>query len=146
MVSNARNVLFLSLIVILLSTAISACSVSGKTHLSMMPLDKMSAEVQAASMTVQKAYRFAAANPDIMKSIPCYCGCDSLGHTSNYDCYVSSVDENGWITFENHGLACSTCVDITQDVKQLLRDGKSPQEARAYVDATYGQLASSYTP
>jgi hypothetical protein len=146
MVSNARNVLFLSLIVILLSTAVSACSVSGKTHLSMMPLDKMSAEVQAASFTVQKAYRFAAANPDIMKSIPCYCGCDSLGHTSNYDCYVSSVDENEWITFEKHGLVCATCVYITQDVMQMLQDGKSPQEAKAYVDATYGRLAPVDTP
>jgi hypothetical protein len=146
MVSNTYKVLFLFFIVVLLSTAISACSASSKTHFPMMSLDEMSAEVKAASFTVQKAYRFAAANPSVMKTIPCYCGCDSLGHASNYDCYVSNVDEYGWITFEKHGLACSTCVDITQDVMNMLRDGKSPQEARAYVETTYGKLAPSYAP
>lgn len=146
MVSNIRKALLLSLIIVLLSTSVSACSASDKTHYPMMSLDEMSAEVKAASVEVQKAYRFAAANPDVMKTIPCYCGCDSLGHTSNFDCYVSNVDEYGRITFEEHGLACSTCVDITEDVMNLLRDGKGPEEARAYVETTYGKLAPPSTP
>ena len=111
-----------------------------------MSIDQMPADVRAASVDVQQAYRFAAANPDVMKQIPCYCGCDSLGHKSNYDCYVSEVNENGWITFETHGLACSTCVDITSDVMRMLRQGKSPQEARAYVEETYGKFAPSPIP
>ena len=141
MISNSHKLLFLSIIMVLLSSAVSACSASAKTHYPMMSMDEMSAEVKAASVDVQKAYRFAAANPDVMKTIPCYCGCDSLGHTSNYDCYVSQVDEYGWITFEEHGLACSTCVDITEDVMNMLWDGKSPEQAQAYVETTYGKLA-----
>ena len=148
MFSKTSKLLFLSLIVVLLSTAISACSTSSsdEVQLAMTPLDQMPAEVQSAPMSVQEAYQFNTANPDIMKNIPCYCGCGSMGHTSNYSCYVSSVDDKGNITFENHALGCSICVDITQDVMRMLRDGKTPQEARIYVDATYSKYGPSNIP
>ena len=148
MISKIRNLVFLSIVVILLTTTISACSTSksDEVHLYLMPLDKMPAEVQSAPMTVQTAYQFNAANSDIMKDIPCYCGCGNIGHTSNYDCYVSSVDANGVITFDNHALGCSICVDITQDIMRMLRDGKSPQDARTYADATYSKYGPSNIP
>jgi hypothetical protein len=81
-----------------------------------------------------------------MNDIPCYCGCGNVGHTSNYDCYVSDVDAQSNITFDNHALGCSICVDITQDVMRMLREGKSPQEARAYVDTTYAKYGPSNIP
>ena len=148
MISKIRNLVFLSIVVILLTTTISACSTSksDEVHLYLMPLDKMPAEVQSAPVAVQEAYQFNTANPDIMKDIPCYCGCGDIGHTSNYDCYVSNVDASGNITFDNHALGCSICVDITQDVMRMLRDGKSPQDARAYVDATYSKYGPSNIP
>jgi len=149
MFSTTRKFLFLFMIVVLLSTTISACSTQSQSNdsdLNMMSMDQMPAEVQAAPVTVQTAYQFAAANPDIMKNIPCYCGCGNVGHTSNYSCYVSQVDEKGKLTFDNHALGCSICVDITQDVMRLLKDGKSPQDARAYVDATYSKYGPSNIP
>lgn len=142
-----RNLFFLILVISLLSTSISACSTkSQSSDLNMMSMDQMPSEVQSAPGSVQAAYQFNAANPDIMKDIPCYCGCGNIGHTSNYDCYVSNVDSNGTVTFDNHALGCSICVDITQDVMRMLRDGKSPQDARAYVDATYAKYGSSNIP
>jgi hypothetical protein len=148
MFSKARKLIFLLIVTALASTAISACSTSksSEVHLIMMRLDQMPAEVQSAPMTVQTAYQFAAANPDIMKDIPCYCGCSDIGHTSNYDCYVSDVNASGNITFDNHALGCSICVDITQDVMRMLRDGKSPQDARVYIDATYSRYGTSNIP
>ncbi len=148
MFSRTRKLIFLSLIAILLSTVISACSTSksNDVHLYMMPLDQMPADVRAAPVAVQEAYQFASINPDIMKDIPCYCGCGDIGHTSNYDCYVSGVDAQGNIQFDNHALGCSICVDITKDVMRMLQDGKSPQEARAYVDATYSKYGTSNIP
>jgi len=144
MISKTRKYLFLFIIIVLLSTTISACSTkSQSSDLHMMPMDRMPTEVQSAPVTVQTAYQFAAANPDIMKDIPCYCGCGNIGHTSNYSCYVSSVDDKGNFAFDNHALGCSICVDITQDVMRMLRDGKSPQDARAYVDATYSKYGTS---
>jgi hypothetical protein len=143
---TTRKLLFLSLIVVLLSTMISACSTQSQSNdndLHMMSLDQMPAEVQSAPVTVQTAYQFAAANPDIMKNIPCYCGCGNVGHTSNYNCYVSSVDDTGNTRWDSHALGCSICVDITQDVMRMLKDGKSPQDARVYIDSTYSKYGTS---
>jgi hypothetical protein len=148
MVSKIRTFLFLLIVLSLAGTAVSACSASqsDQVHLYMMPLDQMPADVQSAPVTVQEAYQFASINPKVMKNIPCYCGCGDIGHTSNYDCYISDVDANGKIAFDNHALGCSICVDITQDVMRLLRDGKSPQDARAYIDATYSKYGTSNIP
>ena len=142
-----RKILIALMIGVLVLTGLSACSTSSsETHLAMMSMDQMPAEVQSAPVTVQTAYQFNAANPDVMKDIPCYCGCGNIGHTSNYDCYVSNIDANGVITFDNHALGCSICVDITQDVMRMLRDGQSPQDARTYADATYSKYGPSNIP
>ncbi len=142
----SRKFLFVLMIGLIALTSLPACSTQQSTDLHLMPLEEMPAEVQSAPVTVQEAYQFNAANPDIMKEIPCYCGCGNIGHTSNYDCYVSDVDVSRNITFDNHALGCSICVDITQDVMRMLRDGKTPQEARTYIDATYSKYGTSNIP
>ena len=112
----------------------------------MASMDGMPAQVQSAPITVQQAYQFAAANPDVMKHIPCYCGCGAMGHSSNYSCYVSGVDANGSITYDTHALGCSICVDITQDTMRLLRQSKSVSEIKAYIDQTYSEYGQSNIP
>ena len=148
MFSKANKLIFLLIIAGLVSTAISACSTSSSSevHLAMSPLDQMPMDVQSATVAVREAYQFNVANPDVMQDIPCYCGCGDIGHTSNYDCYVSDVDTSGKITFDNHALGCSICVDITQDVMRMLEDGKSPGEARASIDAIYSKYGPSNIP
>ena len=139
--------LFLSLLIGGIALAgLPACSAQPDSSLPMLPMDQMPAEVQSAPVSVQEAYQFAAANPEIMENIPCYCGCGDIGHASNYACYVSHVDANGSITFDNHALGCSICVDITQDVMRMLRAGKSPEEARVYIDAAYSKYGPSNIP
>lgn len=103
-------------------------------------------EVQKAAKSVREAYQFAAANPEILTQIPCYCGCGSMGHTSNYACYISGKDSDGLITYDLHALGCSICVDITQDTMRLLKQGLSPQEIRTYIDATYSPFGPSNMP
>jgi hypothetical protein len=106
----------------------------------------MPADVQAAPASVQEAYRFAAANPDVLTQVPCYCGCGAMGHSSNYACYVSGENTDGSLAFDAHALGCSICVDITQDTMRLLDDGKSIPEIRSYVDQTYAQYGPSNMP
>ena len=142
----SRKFVFVLLIGILAVVSLPACSSQQTTDLQMMLMDQMPADVQSAPVTVQEAYQFTAANPDGMKNIPCYCGCGNIGHTSNYSCYVSQVDDKGNFTFDNHALGCSICVDITQDVMRMLREGKSPQDARAYVDTAYSKYGPSNIP
>ena len=44
-------------------------------------------DVRKAPDDVREAYRFALANRDTLRYIPCYCGCGEEGHTSNASCY-----------------------------------------------------------
>ncbi len=141
----SRKLLFAVMIIGIALASLPACSTQQTMELHMMPMDQMPAEVQSAPVTVQEAYQFAGANPDIMENIPCYCGCGNIGHTSNYACYVSHVDK-GKIAFDNHALGCSICVDITQDVMRMLREGKSLPEARVYIDVTYSKYGPSNIP
>ncbi len=143
---NLNRYLTVLLVSFLLVTILPACSSSTDSGLAMASMDGMPAEVRSAAVTVQQAYRFAVANPDLMKQIPCYCGCGAMGHTSNYSCYVTSVDANGAITYDNHALGCSLCVDITQDTMRLLKQGKSAADIKAYVDSTYSKYGPSNIP
>lgn len=124
----------------------SSTSASSQTDLALASMDGMPAEVKSAPTTVQQAYQFAVANPDVLKHIPCYCGCGAMGHTSNYSCYVSSVDANGNVTYDSHALGCSLCVDITQDSIRLLRQGKSVSEIKTFIDQSYSQYGPSNIP
>ena len=147
MFSKPLKLLYLSLIVVLLATTLPACSTqSAAAGLHMMSLEEMPLDVQSAPVTVQTAYQFAAANPEILENIPCYCGCGNVGHLSNYDCYVASVDAGGGIVFDPHALGCSICVDITQDVMRMLQEGKTPEDSRAYVDSAYSRYGPSNIP
>lgn len=125
---------------------VSACSpADSTTGLDMGPMSDMPEEVQTAPVSVSDAYRFAAANPEILTGIPCYCGCGAMGHTSNYDCYVQS-DDGGELVFDTHALGCSICVDITRDAMQMTRDGTSVADIRAAIDQNYAQFGPSNMP
>ena len=102
--------------------------------------------MQQAPRTVREAYQFAVANPEVLKQLPCYCGCGGMGHTSNYACYVAGEEADGSLKFDGHALGCSICVDITQDAMRMLEDGQSVPEIRAYVDQTYSRFGPSNMP
>ena len=150
MLNKRRLLLPVFALLILASGLLSGCGSSttyeAEHNLAMAPLTGMPMDVQNAPVTVRQAYQFAAANPDVMKQIPCYCGCGVMGHTSNYACYVAEVAADGKITYDPHALGCSICVDITQDTMRLLKQDKSVQEIRAYVDSTYSKFGPSNMP
>jgi hypothetical protein len=144
MAIRTRKLLSLIALVAVLTAVLPACSASpDASELHMMPMDQLPAQVQSAPGTVRTAYQFAAANPDVMQNIPCYCGCGGIGHESNYDCYVAGVAPDGVIEFDGHALGCSICVDITLDAMRLTRQGKPVSEIRAYVDSTYSRYGTS---
>lgn len=138
------TVIILSLVIAVINGGCS--SQNAPSSLELAPLADMPAEVQASPVSVQEAYRFAFANPDVLTQIPCYCGCGSMGHTSNYACYVSGENDDGSQTFESHALGCSICVDITQDTMRLLDEGKSVADTQVYIDQSYSQYGPSNIP
>ncbi len=133
--------LFLVLLVALVSPLLSACS--AKQPVTLAPDSSLPAFAQDAAPTVQEAYLYAIANPHELEKYPCYCGCNTMGHMSNLDCYISDYAADGTPIFDNHAAGCGICVDITQDVIRLSEEGKSDQEIRAYIDATYSPFGPS---
>jgi hypothetical protein len=146
MTLNVRRLVFPLLILsLIVSGFLSACSTQETEHsYPMAPMDGMPPEVRSAPVTVQQAYQFNVANPDVMTQLPCYCGCGAMEHASNYACYVAEQNTDGSVkTFDPHALGCSICVDITQDAMRMLKQGKTVPEIRAYVDQAYAKYGPS---
>jgi hypothetical protein len=123
---------------------LTSCSSATTVHeLHMAPESALPAQLQAAPVRVREAYRFALANPDALLNVPCYCGCDALAHTSNYDCYIKDAPNNEQVVFEEHAIGCDICVDITQDVMRMMRQGRDPTKIRAEIVKTYSRFGPS---
>lgn len=137
-----RSRWFFMAIVFLSLPMLANCS-GGQDSLEMAPLSSLPDFVQNAVPATQQAYQFALANPEMLISQPCYCGCNAMGHMNNKDCYISGVDENDAVTFDNHAVGCGICVYITQDVMRLTREGKSQLEIRQYIDESYSKYGPS---
>jgi hypothetical protein len=132
-------------ILLIAGVGLAGCSAEGQIGATdhdfpMASLASMPAEVQQAPVAVQQAYQFAVANHEILKHIPCYCGCGAMDHTSNYSCYVAGAGADGEVAFDNHALGCSICVDISQDTMRLLDQGKEVSEIFTYVDNSYARF------
>ncbi len=69
-----------------------------------LPRGQFPAYLKDASPKAREMYRFAAANGETLRFIPCYCGCgnERIGHKSNADCYVAERFFDGRITFTSH--------------------------------------------
>jgi len=74
---------------------------SGKSSraYALAPESALPTKIREAPPSVREAYRFAIANRDILKQIPCYCGCGAE-HPSNAECYIKEVKPNGEIVFD----------------------------------------------
>ncbi|MBI5034817.1 MAG: hypothetical protein HZB51_30200 [Chloroflexi bacterium] len=128
--------LVLLVAVLLPALLTTACSTASSHSLQMASASDLPMKMQNAPTRVREAYQFALANPEAVKNVPCYCGCGGIGHTSNFACYYNEAKK----TFDDHALGCSLCVDITQDVMTLMRDGKSPPDIRNAIVSTYSQF------
>ncbi|RSK28962.1 hypothetical protein EJF36_19910 [Bacillus sp. HMF5848] len=50
-----------------------------------------------------EAYLFAIEHPEVLDYMPCYCGCEEVGHENTTDCFVDSV-EGAVATLDSMGL------------------------------------------
>lgn len=57
--------------------------------------------IERAGPEVKTLYEFQVVNGDLMKYMPCFCGCgQTSGHRSNRDCYVREVRPDGSVVFD----------------------------------------------
>ncbi len=58
--------------------------------------------VTDAGPEVKRLYEFQITHGDLMKYMPCYCGCgQNAGHRSNRDCYVQKVNLDGSVVLDS---------------------------------------------
>ncbi len=143
-----KRLVYLTLLIVILAPSLFTigCTANPAHELKMGPMSMLPAQMQNAPTRVRQAYQFALANPDALKNVPCYCGCGAMGHTSNYSCYVKEGKGDGTTVFDEHALGCSLCVDITQDVMRMSRDGRAPPEIRASILSTYSRFGPPNQP
>ena len=103
---KSYSITTISVVLLCLAVVLVACGGTAEpapTEIKLAPQSALPEFVRAAPPQVQEAYQFAIANPDVLKKMPCYCGCGGVGHMHNLDCYVAEVAPDGSVTrFDNH--------------------------------------------
>lgn len=111
------------------------------------PLPRLSVEPLRPMETIRRAYEFAARHPEVLRFVPCYCGCEREGHGGNHDCFVSSRAADGRVVAWNtHGIGCAVCIDVARDAMTLFEGGASVPQIRDAIDRKYGARYPSATP
>lgn len=112
-----------------------------------LPLLPMGVDHAVRPLNVMRStFLFAARHPEVMKYVPCFCGCQRGGHKDNHDCFVSGRDASGKVkSWEPHALECQVCVDVAHQALQMHNSGASVAAIRDAVDKKYS-TAQNRTP
>ena len=112
-----------------------------------LPLLPLGVEDAVRPLTVMHAtFTFAARHPEVMKFVPCFCGCQRAGHKDNHDCFVSGRDAAGKVTsWEPHALECQVCVDVAYEALRMHNSGASISAIRDAIEKKYA-AATTRTP
>ena len=74
-------------------------------HYKLAPESFLPSYIRKAPVEVREVYRFAIANRDTLRYIPCYCDCGDQGHTSNASCYFQDNSTPEKPVFDRMSLA-----------------------------------------
>jgi hypothetical protein len=55
----------------------------------------------AAESATGALYRFATTRGEVLRHMPCTCGCARIGHTSNRSCYIKAESDTS-VTYTSH--------------------------------------------
>ncbi|PAQ13424.1 hypothetical protein CD798_15135 [Bacillaceae bacterium SAOS 7] len=109
-------------------------------------VDEMPNFLQDKDDQMKTIYLAAAKNPEVLESMPCYCGCgDSAGHKSNLNCFVADINEEK-VVWDDHGTRCGVCLEIAAESVLMHKQGKSLKDIRDYIDDKYNEGYAEPTP
>ena len=92
-------------------------------------------------------YQFAAEHPEVLKYVPCYCGCEANGHGHNESCFVKRRDQQGNVTeWDTHGFGCVICLDVAREAMMMYRSGADVQGIRASIEKKWTPTHQTKTP
>ena len=90
-----------------------------------------------AGRDVSGPYAFAATHQDILKTIPCYCGCVHEGHESVLQCYLSGTRSDGSPIWTDHSFDCELCIHIAREVFLMTSQRLPATQIRAVIESKY---------
>lgn len=96
--------------------------------------DSFPSYAYASSLSLE-SYRAAANLPsEVLKSIPCYCGCvtSEPPHGSLQDCFY---EQDG--SYSEHAASCDLCGKIVLDVRAAHERGEELKDIRNQIDNGY---------
>jgi len=95
---------------------------------------------------VRTVYAFASRHADVLRYVPCFCGCERMGHRSNDSCFVARRSGSGQVVeWEPHGVICEICLDVAHEAMQLHNTGASVDQIRAEIDRKWTLQGASQT-
>ena len=118
-----------------------------RTRVSTPPLPNVGFAPVRPMDVVRATYDFAAQHPEILKYVPCYCGCGSQGHKANESCFVAKRDPKGNVVeWDTHGFGCTICIDVGRKAMQMYTSGADVYSIRAAIEREYAPEVSGRTP
>jgi len=118
-----------------------------RTRFSVPPLPSVGFAPVRPMDVVRATYDFAAQHPEILKYVPCYCGCGEQGHKANESCFVARRDAKGNVLeWDTHGFGCTICLDVGRKAMQMYTSGADVYSIRAAIEREYAQNAEGRTP
>ncbi len=95
-----------------------------------------------ATTTTQstRAYHTALDQPDLLTSLPCFCGCATYQppHRNLYDCFVNADG-----TLDTHAAGCTTCQEEALAAGRWADQGLSAPAIRTQLVASFGDRGPS---
>ena len=104
------------------------------------------AYVLQAGPEIKRLYEYQVVNGDLMRWMPCFCGCGTDAHRNNRDCYIQEVNSDGSVVFDSMAPGCEVCKGVTRQAMAMQAEGKTPRQIRAAIDARYAAVMSLSTP
>jgi hypothetical protein len=96
---------------------------------------------------MRATYEFAARHPEVMRFVPCFCGCERGGHKDNHDCFVASRGQADRVAaWDTHAIGCEVCVDVAYQAMQMHNSGASVSAIRDAVEKRYAGHGGGHTP
>jgi len=87
-----------------------------QTPVELLPVDSAAGPTLPPEMFLdpkaREAYQVAKDIPDVLRELPCFCGCmRTHAHKNNLVCFM-----------DEHGSACGMCEDVALDAKRMLKN------------------------
>lgn len=120
-------------------TTVDRCCVATERRLKRLALPHSIADHEL----LRGLYRFVGSHLDLMRQLPCFCGCDELGHGSAADCFVERSNDPSRAAWNVHAAGCGMCLAIARDAMRLQGQNVTIVKIQRHVEARYRPAESA---